>query len=55
MSAAYSIGVLPWRRTISWNSSLDWEMWVVSGRALSCAWAAASRSVASVQVSIWPG
>ena len=32
MPAAYSSGVLPCRRTISWNSSLDCERWVVSGR-----------------------
>ena len=46
---------MPWRRVISWNSTIDWAAWSVifTPRRFASAWLAWISS--GVQVSIWEG
>jgi len=48
-------GVLPWRRVISWNSTIDCAAWIWNGTPRSCAAAKLSRIISAVQVSICAG
>ncbi len=55
MASSHSIGVLPWRRTISWNSTTAWQACVCIGMPRFLASCSASLKKPSRQVSICDG
>ena len=55
MLSSHWTGESPLRRTISWNSLIDWPAWVWIGILRSAAAAIEARNSSSVQVSIWAG